>query len=653
MTSAPPTEARRTDGPAHPAEQPAGLAGPGSAWSGLRALAGHLRPQGGRMLAGVALGLLGSVLGLAQPLAAKHVMDIIGHGQPTAGPVVVLSTLVVAGGLLAGLGHYVLDRSAESVVCAVRRRLTHLLPRLRVPVIEHTEPGDLIARVTSDTVLLRRTAPQAVSAAVTGTLITVATVVMMGLLDAVLLGVTLTVIAFVGCVVIVVTPHIGRATRHTQEAVGRMGAGLERTLGALRTVKAAGAEQRETAALHRAAEHARRTGVRAAAWEAVSATLSAVVLQVCFLVVLGVGGARVTSGSIGVSTLVAFLLYLFALTPRIGQLVEGVGQLQIGSAAAVRIREAETLEAEEAEGGEAETGGAEGGESGIGGAEGVQGRGDEAAAAPERPPGSHERHPDRHPATVTFQQVHFAYRPGLPAVHRHVSFAVPAGGVTAIVGPSGAGKTTVFALIERFYEPDAGRVLLDGRDIRRWPLAELRAAIGYVEQDPTVLAGTLRDNLTLGAADATDEQIAHVLRVARLDTVTGRLPHGLDTQVGHRGSRLSGGERQRVAIARALLRRPRLLLLDEATSQLDAANEAALRETVTDTARRTTVLVVAHRLSTVTTADRILVMEAGRVRARGTHAELMAHDSLYAELASTQLIAFRRRHGPSVPVPEC
>ncbi|KOG61467.1 ABC transporter ATP-binding protein [Streptomyces griseoflavus] len=650
MTSAPPTEACRTDGPAHPAEQPAGLAGPGSAWSGLRALAGHLRPQRGRMLAGVALGLLGSVLGLAQPLAAKHVMDIIGHGQPAVGPVVVLSTLVVAGGLLAGLGHYVLDRSAESVVCTVRRRLTHLLPRLRVPVIEHTEPGDLIARVTSDTVLLRRTAPQAVSAAVTGTLITVATVVMMGLLDAVLLGVTLTVIAFVGLVVIVVTPHIGRATRHTQEAVGRMGAGLERTLGALRTVKAAGAEQHETAALHRAAEHARRTGVRAAAWEAVSATLSAVVLQVCFLVVLGVGGARVTSGSIGVSTLVAFLLYLFALTPRIGQLVEGVGQLQIGAAAAVRIREAETMEVEEAEGGEAEGGAAGIGGAGIEGAEGAQGGGDETAVAPERPPGTHEGH--RHPATVAFQQVHFAYRPGLPAVHRHVSFAVPAGGVTAIVGPSGAGKTTVFALIERFYEPDAGRVLLDGRDIRRWPLAELRAAIGYVEQDPTVLAGTLRDNLTLGAADATDEQIAHILRLARLDTVTDRLPHGLDTQVGHRGSRLSGGERQRVAIARALLRRPRLLLLDEATSQLDAANEAALRETVTDTARRTTVLVVAHRLSTVTSADRILVMEAGRVRARGTHAELMAHDSLYAELASTQLIAVHRRRGPSAPVPE-
>ncbi|WP_242440870.1 ABC transporter ATP-binding protein [Streptomyces sp. CB02923] len=593
------------------------------------------------MLAGVALGLLGSLLGLAQPMAAKQVMDTIGQGRPATSPVVILSTLVMAGGLLAGLGHYVLDCSAESIVCTARRRLAHLLPRLRVPVLENTEPGDLIARVTSDTALLRRAAPQAVSAAVTGTLITTATVVMMGVLDAVLLGVTLIVIAFVGLVVLVVSPHIGRATRHTQEAVGRLGAGLERTLGALRTVKAAGAEHRETAALHHAAEYARRTGVRAAAWEAVSATLSAVVLQVCFLVVLGVGGARVASGAIGVSTLVAFLLYLFALTPRIGQLVEGVGQLQIGAAAAVRIREAETLEAEEA--GPAEAGSAP--------PEGAERRGDEAAAAPRRSPAPHARR--AHPAAVAFEHVRFTYRPGLPPAHQHVSFALPAGGMTALVGPSGAGKTTVLALIERFYEPDAGRVLLDGRDVRQWPLGELRAAIGYVEQDTPVLAGTLRDNLTLGTADVTDEQVARVLRLARLDTATDRLPHGLDTQVGHRGSRLSGGERQRVAIARALLRRPRLLLLDEATSQLDASNEAALRDTVTDIARRTTVLVVAHRLSTVTTADRILVMEAGRVRALGTHTELLARDSLYAELASTQLLGPRRRHGPSAPGPEC
>ncbi|MFD9902876.1 ABC transporter ATP-binding protein [Streptomyces sp. NPDC059063] len=570
------------------------------------------------MLAGVLLGLLGSLMGLAQPLAAKHVMDDMGRGNLGAGPVVVLSVLVVAGGVLAGLGHYVLDRSAEAVVCAARRRLTDRLLRLRVPVVERTEPGDLIARVTSDTALLRQTAPQAVSAAVTGTLVTVATVVMMGLLDAVLLCVTLAVIAFVGVVVAVVSPRIGRATRHTQEAVGRMGAALERSLGAFRTLKASGAEQREAAVLHRAAEHARRTGVRAAAWEAVSATVSAVVVQICFLVVLGVGGARVTSGAIGVSTLVAFLLYLFALAPRIGQLVEGIGQFQIGSAAAARIREAEELEVEELEVQDVQVGTAGG------------------APTPAAAPAPRTREPL--PATVAFHEVRFAYRPGLPDVHQRVSFTLPGCGLTAFVGPSGAGKTTAFSLIERFYEPDAGRVSLDGKDVREWPLAELRANIGYVEQDSPVLAGTLRDNLTLGVAGATTDQLRHVLRLARLESVADRLPHGLDTHVGHRGCRLSGGERQRVAIARALLRRPRLLLLDEATSQLDAANEAALRDTVTDAARTTTVLVVAHRLSTVTTADRIVVMEAGRVRAVGTHAQLMENDSLYRDLATTQLL---------------
>ncbi|MEU1376220.1 ABC transporter ATP-binding protein [Streptomyces triculaminicus] len=607
MTEAPAAEVTGRETAAQEERPVGGSTGP--ARSGHRALLGHLRPYRARIAAGLVVALVGSVMGLAQPLAAKRVMDDMGRGHTAAGPVLVLSSLVIAGAVLAGVGHYLLQCSAESAVCAARRRLADRILRLRVPVVEDTEPGDLIARVTSDTTLLRQTAPQAVSAAVTGTLVTVATVVLMGLLDAVLLCVTLAVVAFVGVIVALVAPRIGRATRQTQEAVGRIGVALERVLGAFRTVKASGAERREAGALHRAAEDARRTGVRAAAWEAVSATASAVVVQVSFLVVLGAGGARVASGAIGVSTLVAFLLYLFALAPRIGQLVEGVGQLQVGSAAAVRIDQVERLDVEHVEGaaGTADSGwdGAEDGSSALG---------------------------------VAFHQVCFTYRPGAPRVHHEVSFSVPARGLTAFVGPSGAGKTTVFSLIERFYEPDSGRVLLGGKDVRRWPLSRLRACIGYVEQDVPVLAGTLRDNLALGGEAPPAEELTRVLRLTRLDEVAGRLPRGLDTDVGHRGSRLSGGERQRVAIARALLRRPMLLLLDEATSQLDAANEAALRDTVADTARDTTVLVVAHRLSTVTTADRIVVMEAGRVRAVGTHTELMARDALYNELACTQLL---------------
>jgi ATP-binding cassette subfamily C protein len=342
--------------------------------------------------------------------------------------------------------------------------------------------------------------------------------------------------------------------------------------------------------------------VRAAKWEAVAGNIGGLAMQLAFITVIGLGGARVVSGAIDVGTLVAFLLYLLYLMPSIRDLINAATQYQRGAAAVVRIREVDTLPAE-------------------------------APGEPALP------EPGSRPASVTFEQVWFRYQPELENVHHGVSFTVPAGGMTAFVGPSGAGKTTVFSLIERFYEPAAGRVLVDGTDVRDWPLAQLRAAIGYVEQDAPVLSGTLRQNLVFGAPLASAEEVDAVLVTTRLDGMVARLPDGLDTTVGHRGIKLSGGERQRIAIARALLRHPRLLLLDEVTSQLDAVNEAALRETIADAAHTTTVLVVAHRLSTVTMADRIVVMDAGQVRAIGTHTNLVANDPLYAELAATQLLA--------------
>lgn len=569
-----------------------------------RALYRYFRPHRWVVAFGALCTLIGAATGLAQPLAAKALVDRLGSDDSIAGIILLLTALVVLGTAIESVGAYVLERTAESVVLAARRTLIGRLLRLRLPEVERTQPGDLMSRITSDTTLLRAVTTQSVVSAVAGGLSFIATIVMMGLMDAVLLGVTLGVIVLIGGAVALVMPKIARATERAQEAVGTISTALERAFGAFRTLKASGAEERETAVVRAAAQEAWRHGVRSAKWQAVAWSSVGLAVQVSFLAVLGIGGARVASGAIPVSTLVAFLLFLFYLIDPVSRLVEGVTQYQVGSAAIARIVRAERLETE-----------------------------DVTEPEPVDRPG------ERGPAAVAFEDVTFRYRDSLPYVHHGVSFDIPGPGMTAFVGPSGAGKTTVFGLLERFYDATGGRVLVDGRDVHEWPLAELRSVIGYVEQDSPVLAGTLRENLVFGAPGATGDEIQDVLVRARLDTLVERLPDGLETLVGHRGSQLSGGERQRVAIARALLRKPRLLLLDEATSQLDAVNEMALRDVVAEVSREVTVLVVAHRLSTVTLADRIVVMDAGRVRASGTHEELVAADPLYGELAATQFLA--------------
>ncbi|MFE8990891.1 ABC transporter ATP-binding protein [Streptomyces collinus] len=563
----------------------------------------YVRPHRWSLLAGALLSLVTGATGLLLPLVARELIDDLSHERAITGALLAMSALVVANAAVGALGSYVLTRTAESVVLGARRALSSYLLRLRITAVDRSEPGDLMARITSDTTLLRAVTTDSLVGLGTGGLTLVATVVMMGVVDSVLLGVTLAVILGAGVVLGVIVPRINKASRQAQDAVGVMGASLERILGALRTVKASGAEHREERTLHEAAQESWRQSVRAAKWSAAAGNTAGLSMQVAFITVLAVGGARVATGAIDVGTLVAFLLFVFYLMSPIQQVVGAVTQYQTGAAALTRIQEALRLPAEPADG-----------------------------AAPLPSPGAE-------PAALAFDDVRFRYADDLPHVHQGVTFTVPAQGMTAFVGPSGAGKTTVFSLIERFYDPESGVITLDGRDLNDWELPRLRAAIGYVEQDAPVLSGSLRDNLLLGNPEADEDALARVLKTTRLDGLVARLPGGLDTLVGHRGTKLSGGERQRVAIGRALLRRPRLLLLDEATSQLDAVNEAALRDTVADVARTTTVLVVAHRLSTVTMADRIVVMDAGRVRAVGTHRELVTADPLYAELAATQFLA--------------
>jgi ABC-type multidrug transport system fused ATPase/permease subunit len=574
-------------------------------------LLAHTRPHLRALALGTVLALLAGVAGLLQPLLAKSVIDALSAGRSLVGPVLGLAGLIVAAALLGASNSFVLGRTAERVVLDVRTRLAQRLVRLRVDELDHASPGDLISRTTADSSLLRSAATTALVDLVDGSLRFVGALVFMGWLDLRLLAVTMTVLVGVGITVGFVVPRIRAAVRTAQEAVSAVATALYRALGAARTVKASGTEADELATVNAAVATAYGAGVRGVRLNALLTAVTGLSIQVPFLAVLGVGGALVARGELPVSTLVAFLLYLFYLIGPIGQLVGGTTTLQQGLAAADRIAAVDAMAVEDVP-------------LAL------------PPAVPATPPAGTAL--DAAPLGVRFDHVSFTYA-GREQVLDDVTFEAPGPGLTALVGPSGAGKTTLFSLLMRFYDLDDGRVLVGGRDVAGMPLHDLRRLIGYVEQDAPALEGTMLENLTYAAPGASSADVDGVLARTRLDELVARLPEGLETLVGTRGVLLSGGERQRLAIARALLRRPAVLLLDEATSQLDARNERALRDVVAEVAASTTVLVVAHRLSTVTQADRIVVLDRGRVRAPRTHEELLSDDPLYAELAATQLLA--------------
>jgi ATP-binding cassette subfamily B protein/ATP-binding cassette subfamily C protein len=350
--------------------------------------------------------------------------------------------------------------------------------------------------------------------------------------------------------------------------------------------------------------------VRLARVEAVLGPVASIAVQGAFIAVLGVGGARVAAGDASVGDLVAFVFLLFLLIQPLASTIQAATAVQTGLGAVVRIEEVLALPDEAAA---------------------VTAARPAAGSSPAGPP-------DPQAPPVEFRDVRFSYADGTEVL-RGVSFSAVRGGTTALVGPSGAGKSTMLALVERFYEVGGGAVLVDGIDVRSLTHDALRARMAYVEQDAPALAGSIGENLRLGSPGATDAELREVLSTVNLLGVVDRSPAGLDAPVGDDGVLLSGGERQRLAIARALLAGSPLLLLDEPTANLDAANEAALAEAIAAAGRATSVLVIAHRLSTVAGADRIVVVDAGRAVAVGTHAELLDSSPLYRDLAERQLLA--------------
>ena len=309
---------------------------------------GYVRPHRLALLAGAILSLFTAATGLALPLVVRALIGDLGNHRAVAAALLLMTALVIANAALGAVGSYVLRRTAESVVLAARHRLVDRLLGLTIGGLDRAEPGDLMSRVTSDTTLLRDVTTNSVVGVVTGSLTLVATLVLMGLMDLVLLGVTMGVFGVTAVVIGVVVPRIGRAARQAQNSVGVMGAALERMLGAFRTVKACGAEGREGERIHAAAREAWRADVRAAKWQAIAGNTAGLSVQCAFLAILAVGGARVSSGAISVGTLVAFLLYIFYLMMPIQLLEEAASQFQVAAAAVARIQEAERLPVEPA-----------------------------------------------------------------------------------------------------------------------------------------------------------------------------------------------------------------------------------------------------------------------------------------------------------------
>ena len=593
----------------------------------------------------IVLSVLGAAASLAQPLLVQRVIALVQDGRSLGRLVWLLVALVVVAGLLSGFQHYLLQRTGEGVVLSSRRRLVGSLLRLPVSQFDARRTGDLVSRVGSDTTLLRAVLTQGLVEAIGGSLTFVGALVGMFLIDPVLLGLTVLVVAVSVVVVVVLSGRIRIASRQAQEKVGDLTAAVERAISSVRTIRASGATEREIAAVERDAEGAYQRGLQVARISALVVPIASVALQASFLVVLGVGGYRVASGTITIASLVSFILFLFLMIMPLGQAMGAVLSVNQALGALGRIQEILDLPAETD--GDAETSArlgsdarvettdavsfegvrfrypdspVAGGGSGAGGARGA-GATAPGTAGGTREAASGEAVPDD----------------DLTVLHG-VSFSVPVGRRTALVGPSGAGKSTILALVERFYDPSAGVVRLGGVDIRALDRTELRSRIGYVEQDAPVLAGTLRDNLTLGSPEATDDDCRRVLEAVNLTGVLERGDQGLDAQVGEDGVMLSGGERQRLAIARTLLSAPPILLLDESTSSLDGLNEQRLREALDAVAEGRTLIVIAHRLSTVVDSDQIVVLEKGRVVGVGTHSELVASTPLYRDLAKHQLL---------------
>jgi ATP-binding cassette subfamily B protein len=555
------------------------------------------------LFAGLAL-LMTSAATIGIPYGFKRVIDR-GFGPGASGSVGTsfhyLLMIVIVLALATAVRFYYVSWLGERVVADIRTNVQRHLMRLTPRFFEENRPSEIASRLTSDTALIEQVVGSTVSIALRNVFTGIGGLIYLFAISPKLAGMLMIGIPLIILPIALLGKRVRNYSRTSQDRVADVGSIATETLGAMKVVQAFGQETREA---KRFADAVGATFAAARARIMLRAVMTAIVIGLVFgsiTLVLWEGAIDVAAGRISGGAIAAFVLTGGIVAGAFGALTEVYGDLLRGAGAAGRLSE---LLREKPE-----------------------------IAAPANPVALPQ--PPRGALAFEGVQFHYPTRRDVAALHGF-SLDVKPGETVAIVGPSGAGKTTLFQLVQRFYDPDAGRVTIDGIDLRDADPAEVRARIAMVPQETVIFGASARDNLRYGDWSATDDQLWAAAEAANAAEFLRKLPEGLDTFLGEGGARLSGGQRQRVTIARALLRNAPILLLDEATSALDAESERLVQEALERLMANRTTLVIAHRLATVRAAERIIVMSDGRIVEEGSHASLMTNTGLYARLASLQ-----------------